>query len=299
MSRGSLLTATPAFQGIVDRARVAVHSAEATAGVSIILLKDNGQIRDASEVWRRVWDRVGDPVVTPEVLRALSHSGNYVSGAYRDDLMIGALLGFYGGEHGVDHVHSHVLGVDPTTRARGVGFALKQHQRLWALERGLDRIEWTYDPLVRNNGFFNINKLGCRGVEYFVDFYGEMPDGINSGDKSDRVLVSWDLERPGVEAAAAGDSAADGIVVREWVKAGGTVALEVGDDEGPVVRADPVGDIVLCQVPADIVAIRHRDPARAHLWRTTIRGVLDDTISRGLRITGMSRDGYYLLTSTR
>ena len=61
-----------------------------------------------------------------------------------------------------------------TRRGSSVGFALKQHQRAWALQRGLSRITWTFDPLVRRNAYFNLVKLGATAVAFHRDFYGSM-----------------------------------------------------------------------------------------------------------------------------
>ena len=79
-------------------------------------------------------------------------------------------------------------------RCAGVGFELKQHQRRWCLERGVKTIEWTTDPLVRRNAYFNLTKLGARASDYLVNFYGAMTDGLNAGEESDRLLISWELE---------------------------------------------------------------------------------------------------------
>ena len=48
---------------------------------------------------------------------------------------------------GKPYLHSHMLGVLPEYRNAGVGRLLKLHQREDALARGIDLIEWTFDPL--------------------------------------------------------------------------------------------------------------------------------------------------------
>ena len=79
---------------------------------------------------------------------------------------------------------------------RNVGYALKLHQRAWALQRGIATITWTFDPLVRRNAYFNLAKLGVRATRYLPNFYGAMQDPINAGDDTDRLLVDWDLASP-------------------------------------------------------------------------------------------------------
>src|SRR5207237_5804729 len=124
------------------------------------------------------------------------------------------------------HMHSHILGVVPQNERHGLGFDLKQHQRQWCLARGVKVIEWTTDPLVRRNAYFNLTKLGAEAPEYFVNFYGQMRDGINAGEESDRLLIRWHLDSDRAAAAAAGDSREPAAeMLRNW--SDGTV-LAVG-----------------------------------------------------------------------
>ena len=103
-------------------------------------------------IWRF---RPGRAPITVEMMRALSHAGNYVAGAFEGDRLAGGSVGSSAGHP----LHSHVTGA---AIGRGIGFALKLHQRAWALARELERITWTYDPLVRRNAHFNLAKLGAR-----------------------------------------------------------------------------------------------------------------------------------------
>ena len=161
-------------------------------------------LRDLSDLLAAVWGRGGESM-GPDILRALAHSGNYVSGAFVGGRIAGGLVGWLGGvpPHEL-HMHSHILGVLPGSDARGLGFQLKQHQRRWCLDREVRVMEWTTDPLVRRNAYFNLAKLGARAPEYLVNFYGAMTDGINAGEESDRLLIRWQLDSPEAEHAAAG-----------------------------------------------------------------------------------------------
>jgi hypothetical protein len=80
-------------------------------------------------------------------------------------------------------------------------------ERAWAIHEGIVEIHWTYDPLVRRNAYFNLHKLGAVPSAYLPDFYGPLPDGINAGDKSDRLYLRWSLASPRAVAAAHGDYA--------------------------------------------------------------------------------------------
>ncbi|MEV4251230.1 hypothetical protein AB0J63_48570 [Streptosporangium canum] len=81
---------------------------------------------------------------------ALSHSGNYVVGAYSGEQLVGAAAGFFGAPVSM---HSHVTGALPGHEA---GYALKLRQREWALARGLQRITWTFDPLICRDAYVNL-----------------------------------------------------------------------------------------------------------------------------------------------
>ncbi|MEV7969420.1 GNAT family N-acetyltransferase, partial [Sphaerisporangium sp. NPDC088356] len=166
-----------------------------------VVLRELHFIEEFEDVFRLfdgIWhpDPGGAPI-TVELMRALSHAGNYVVGAYEGDRLAGASVGFLAAPAG-RVLHSHVTG---TSDGRGIGFALKLHQRAWALSRGLERITWTFDPLVRRNAHFNLTKLGARPEEYLPSFYGAMEDAINGGDESDRMLAIWRLNEPHVLAA--------------------------------------------------------------------------------------------------
>ncbi|HSA53760.1 MAG TPA: GNAT family N-acetyltransferase, partial [Yinghuangia sp.] len=151
------------------------------------------EFADVYALFDRVWQpEPGEAPVIVEQMHALAHTGNYVVGAYQNGRMVGASVAFLGMPIG-EVLHSHVTATDVR---RGVGFALKRHQREWALARGLSRITWTYDPLVRRNTYFNIAKLGARPEGYRVNFYGKIDDVINGGDETDRLLMDWRLDGP-------------------------------------------------------------------------------------------------------
>jgi predicted GNAT superfamily acetyltransferase len=227
----------------------------------------------------------GDPPITLELMRALSHAGGYVAGAFDGDRLVGASAGFLaaGGA-----LHSHVTG---TTAGHGIGPALKLHQRRWALERGLARITWTYDPLVRRNAHVNLAKLGARPREYLPNFYGVMGDAINRGDESDRLLVEWPLTAPHVEARVEALERREPHVTP--VPAGAVAALA---DEGGRPAIGPVDSgTVLVAVPADIERLRRADPGTAKAWRHAVRDVLGGLMAEGRLVTGFAGKSAYIV----
>ena len=226
------------------------------------------------EIWRPGPD---DRPVTADLLRALTKAGNYVAGAFEGSRLSGAAVGFFGPPAGRT-LHSHITGVRPA--ARGLGYALKLHQREWALARGVHTIEWTFDPLISRNAYFNLNKLGARPVEYLTNFYGRMVDGINGEDDSDRLLVHWDLTGP-VGSPPLDHSAA-------------VIALD--REEGRPVPGTTAGTTLLVAVPQDVETLRRTDPESAAAWRTALRAVLQPLLASGAEVTGFDRAGWYVVT---
>nr|WP_221475367.1 GNAT family N-acetyltransferase [Sphaerisporangium rubeum] len=233
----------------------------------------------------RIWRAdPGSAPVSVELMRALSHSGNYVAGAFEGDTMVGACVAFLAGPPG-GGLHSHVTGA---VVGRGVGFALKLHQRAWAVERGLERVSWTFDPLVRRNAYFNLTKLGGRPVEYLPSFYGEMTDVINAGDESDRLLLVWRLGEPYVLEACAGRP-------RDAAAPEHAVARVRGEGDRPVVSPAGGGAVSLVATPADIEGLRATDPGAARAWRWAVREVLGGLMESGGRVTGFTKAGEYVV----
>jgi len=144
-------------------------------------LHDIEDLEVLAKLFSSIWGRTGEPPINSDILKALALSGNYLSGAFADGRLIGGLVGWLGGAPPHDlHMHSHILGVLPGSERHGLGFELKQHQRSWCLARGVKVMEWTTDPLVRRNAYFNLTKLGAEAPEYLVNVYGQMRDGINA-----------------------------------------------------------------------------------------------------------------------
>jgi predicted GNAT superfamily acetyltransferase len=191
--------ADPVLEGAVQAADVAARA----AGVSVRELTAIADLNGVVDLLGAIWRRTESPPVTVELLRAFTKVGNYVAGAFDDGRLVGACVGFFHGPTG-GTLHSHIAGVAPVAAGRSIGFALKQHQRAWALLRGVPEIAWTFDPLVARNAHFNLVKLAARPVAYLPDFYGPLPDAINRGEASDRLLLSWRLRDPAVELAGSG-----------------------------------------------------------------------------------------------
>lgn len=278
-------------------AEVAARRAAQAAGVGLRELREVEEVRHGTAVFDSIWG--GRTQLSAELAIAMAHSDNYVAAAFSSATgeLVGALVGFRGLlDGGAPYIHSHILGVVPGAVARGVGFALKLHQRAWALERGIATIGWTFDPLVARNAHFNVSKLGAEIVSYHEDFYGRMNDEQNGADESDRVLVLWQLASKRATRAAAGRPPA----VPAATESRARVILDAGPGGEPVVGPrDELPGPVRIQVPSDVVAMRRDDPGLAGRWRHAVRASLRPCLDAGCTVADVSRSGSYLLVETQ
>ena len=228
------------------------HAAAAAAGVS---LRPLTSLEDADGVLGVMIATWGNHQLLPrEVIVALGESGNAPVGAVDDEgLLVGYVLGWAGIDDDGLHIHSHMLAALPDRRHAGVGTALKLAQRAQALDQGVHVVRWTFDPMVTRNAWVNLGKLGAVADRFRRDFYGAMTDTLNDGERSDRLVVRWDLDR----------------------------------QPGP--RPTPA-EAEIVTVPGDYPALRERDPAAARAARDEVAAALKSHLDQGLVVVGFDRD---------
>ena len=221
-----------------------------------------------ADLFDKVWDVKS--MVSPEIMTASLHNGGYGSVIYIGSgdrrRPVGAAFALVGralpGLNG-PNLHSHATGVLPEFVGKGIGEMIKRHQWDWAKENGFDTITWTFDPLVRRNAHFNVIKLGATVLGYHQNFYGELDDGINAGEQSDRVLVRWDVA--GVDAPL-GNS-----------------------------FVEPTPNSIVIETPADIEQLRKTDRVQSDGWRARQRAAFESAQLAGLRVIGLTNDFSYVL----
>jgi predicted GNAT superfamily acetyltransferase len=250
----------------------------------------------ARAVFDEVWPGEGTQV-TSNLLRALVHAGGYCSVVLDDDdRVVGAALGFPSRDSSLPggvYLHSHMAAVVDGLRDRGIGAAIKQHQRAWAREQGIPVVSWTFDPLVRRNAHFNVNRLGVEVRAYHPDFYGVMTDAINAGDRTDRLVAWWVVDSERAHAAAQGD-----LVIPDHDSMLQNARDLIRLDDGVPRLADPPapGETVLVSLPDDVVSLRQADPALGLQWRLAVREALTTSFEAGLRVSAVTSAGAYVLT---
>ena len=287
------VTTTVVTPDLAQAAGQAATDAAARGGIDVRKSDDLTSIQETVKLLRSIWGPEERELITVTTLRALSHADNYVFGAYANERLVGAIVGFVGWSDEKLQLHSHILGVSPEVQGRHLGFALKQHQRAWSLSKGIASIAWTFDPLVCRNAYFNLTKLGASIVAYYPSFYGPMNDEINGRDDSDRVLIEWVLGSPRAVEASAGDGVPTPDV-SEMQARGAEIALSMGDDGSPI-EASTQSETILVGIPRDIVEIRRRDQQLGARWRAASRAVLEGALNDGYVIAAMASPGYYVL----
>jgi predicted GNAT superfamily acetyltransferase len=148
----------------------------------------------------------GEEIAVPSAIFVVAHhTGGQVIGAYDQGKMIGFTLGLAGVRAAKPFLHSHMTAVLPEYRDRGVGRRLKLFQRQDALRRGIDLIEWTFDPLEFRNAHFNFERLGAVARRYIPDCYGITESPLHAGLPTDRLVAEWWLNSERVKAILADD----------------------------------------------------------------------------------------------
>lgn len=230
----------------------------------------------AVSIQQEVW---GEAVVVPaNMLLAAVHVGAYLGLAYDGDRAVGFVFSFYG-ERGWRFVHhSHMLAVLPPYRGTEIARALKAAQRDHCLERGIELVTWTMDPLESRNARFNMAKLGAFAAEYHEDFYGEMPDKLNAGLSSDRFLIEWPITTDRVARRLRDADEIPSLADAERE----VPALLAADADVPREAVTPGNEShYLVAVPWDFQAIKGRDKGLAARWREAHRRSLGAALGAG------------------
>jgi predicted GNAT superfamily acetyltransferase len=163
---------------------------------SIVIRKCQGldELRACVTLQKEVWNFTDAELVPQRMFVVAEKVGGQVMGAFEGPTMIGFALSVPGTRSGHVYLHSHMLAVRQEYRNGGLGRRLKLFQREEALTRGIELIEWTFDPLEIKNAYLNIEKLGAIVRRYNVNQYGITSSPLQGGLPSDRLIAEWWLK---------------------------------------------------------------------------------------------------------
>lgn len=220
--------------------------------------------------------------VPAAILRVGQKVGGVSAGAFDAN---GTLIGFVFGLTGVRDgqlVHwSDMLAVRETARGHRLGERLKAFQRDVVRAIGVEKMLWTFDPLVARNAHFNLNRLRARIAEYVPNFYGANTGSPLHGDlPTDRFVAEWMFE-PRNESGARG-AMANGSDT--------PFVTTVADDHG-VRTVESFADAprVHIPIPSDIEPILKSNPKTALAWRLATRAAMMHYLARGYRVSAFRR----------
>jgi predicted GNAT superfamily acetyltransferase len=235
--------------------------------VSIRRCTGHADYRRCVDLQQAVWNFDPIDVVSHHILAVATETGGQVLGAFDGDRMVGFAQSFAAHREGKVYLHSHMVAVLPEYQNHGIGRLLKMAQREDAIARGIDLIEWTFDPLETRNAYFNLARLGAIVRRYIPDFYGHSSSPLHANLPTDRLVAEWRLASPRVQARLAGKA------------------------------AEPAPGATI-SVPRIMGELRRHDSSRAAEIQARIRREFLRSFEEGYTATGFAvndTDGHYLL----
>jgi predicted GNAT superfamily acetyltransferase len=167
--------------------------------ITIRKCHDLDELRRAVALQKEVWNFTDAELVPLRLFVVAEKVGGQVLGAFDGGEMVGFALAVPGVRGGHSYLHSHMLAVRKEYRNGGLGRRIKLFQREEALGRGIDLIEWTFDPLEIKNAYLNIEKLGAIARRYTINQYGITTSPLQGGLPTDRLIAEWWLNSKRVE----------------------------------------------------------------------------------------------------
>jgi predicted GNAT superfamily acetyltransferase len=250
------------------------------------VLSEVDELARVGELETIIWGHPPELAAPYVIMRITARYGGVALGAFDREEMIGISWAFPVRRPEGLVLWSHLTGVLPQYRGRGIGFSLKQQQRTWALANGYDAMHWSFDPFQPGNANFNLRRLGVVVRELHRNLYGEVHDKFNPGVPTDRFEAAGRLNDERVRSLAAGHPPAP---VQDADAA--PFALCAGPD-GLYPQAQTVAEEVCrVEIPVDYAGLLHEHPAAARAWRDYLRRVIDDCLGRGFVVVDFVRTG--------
>jgi predicted GNAT superfamily acetyltransferase len=239
--------------------------------IEIRALHMHEEMAEAVKLQQLIWGFEDVELMPVRLFVTATKIGGQVFGAFDQGRMVGFCLAIPGikPQGNKSYLHGHMLGVIKEYRDAGVGRMLKLEQRKDAVARGIELMEWTFDPLEIKNAYFNIERLGAVVRRFVLNQYGTTSSALHAGLPTDRCVAEWQLSSPRVEAILRGHQAE---------------------------RAPRQASIA---VPASIYEIKANDPSRAREIQKRVSGEFQEHFSKGLTVTAFERTpeaGTYILT---
>lgn len=238
--------------------------------ITIRQLREHAEFQEAVRLQQQIWGFTEIELLPVRLFVTASKVGGHAFGAFDGDRMIAFCLAIPGLKtSGQNYLHSHMLGVLPEYRDAGVGRLIKLEQRKDAIARGIELIEWTFDPLEVKNAYFNMERLGAVVLRYLPNQYGTTTSPLHGGLPTDRLVAEWYVNSTRAEAIVEGKPF-----------------------ERPAVEAR-------IPMPVNIAELRTSDPAAARAIQKAAGEQFQEHFRQGLAVIGVEKtpdSGIYLFS---
>jgi predicted GNAT superfamily acetyltransferase len=231
--------------------------------IEIRALRTHDEFVEAVALQQLIWGFEEVELLPVRLFVTATKVGGQAFGAF-DTSTGGRMVGFCLAIPGIkpggkSYLHSHMLGVMKEYRDSGVGRMLKLEQRKEALSRGIELMEWTFDPLEIKNAYFNMERLGAIVRRFVLNQYGTTSSKLHGGLPTDRCIAEWWLANPRTET----------------IINGGKRERELA--------------VARISVPSEIYTIKDTDPARAREIQKRVSDQFHEYLAKGLAVTGFER----------
>ena len=249
-------------------------------------LKDIEEFAKCEEIQRQAWGMEDIEIVPLHLLITVPKAGGIVIGAFnkKDGVLIGFCFGFIGHDGERFYLHSHMNAVIPEKQNKGIGRLLKLKQRECTLQRGLNLIKWTFDPLEGLNANLNFRKLGVISRTYIRNCYGEMRDKRNIGLETDRLLVEWWIKSKRVEERIKGNFpnySLEKLLSKNASIANETMPIKPNFRKITKINTDLTSETILIEIPENIQKIKATNMKLARDWRLKTRELFETYFRKG------------------
>ena len=143
------------------------------------------------DLQKEVWNFTDADLIPIRMFVVAQKIGGQVIGSFDGNRLVGFALSIPGNRAGHSYLHSHMLAVRDQYRNSGLGRRMKLAQREDALQRGIELIEWTFDPMEIKNAHLNLVRLGAIARRYNINQYGISSSPLQGGLPTDRLVAEW------------------------------------------------------------------------------------------------------------